>query len=141
MNWSVLHLLYVHEIRMLLRARRTVVMAILLPLVIMPLMLYAQKYSYQRRERQLSATTYRYAITGPLAARVRTLIYQAHKDLPPDSEADFFRLQQFKVFEVATTNPRDSLDKNQIHFYIETFSGEEADKLPPKKEPAQKGSE
>jgi sodium transport system permease protein len=141
MNWSVLRLLYVHEIRMLLRARRTVVMAILLPLVIMPLMLYAQKYSYQRRERQLSATTYRYAITGPLAARVRTLIDQARKDLPPDSEADFFRLQQFKVFEVATTNASDSLDRNQIHFYIETFSGEDADTLPPKKEPAQKGSQ
>ena len=54
MNWSVLRLLFLHEVKMLVRARRTVVMAILLPAVIMPLMLYAQKYSADSRERLLT---------------------------------------------------------------------------------------
>ena len=54
MNWSVLRLLYVHELKMLVRARRTVVMAVVLPAVIMPLMLYAQKFSSDRRERILT---------------------------------------------------------------------------------------
>ena len=40
MNWSVLRLLFLHELKMLVRARRTVVMAIVLPAVIMPLMLW-----------------------------------------------------------------------------------------------------
>src|SRR6185369_13198968 len=124
MNWSVLRLLYVHEMRMLLRARRTVVLAILLPLVIMPLMLYAQKYSYQRREQQLISTTYRYAVTGPLADRVRTLIAQTRASLPPETETDFDRLREYKIVELQTSNAQDSLDKNQINFYIETFSGE-----------------
>src|SRR5205809_7861902 len=62
MNWSVLRLLYIHEMRMLLRARRTVIMAIVLPAIIMPLMLYAQKYSADRRERLLTGTIYRYAL-------------------------------------------------------------------------------
>ncbi|HEU5238916.1 MAG TPA: ABC transporter permease subunit, partial [Pyrinomonadaceae bacterium] len=141
MNRRVLWLLYAHEMRMLLRARRTVVMAVLLPLVIMPLMLYAQKYSFQRRERQLIGTTYRYAVTGPLADRVRTLIAQARATLTPETESDFDRLQQFKIVELKTANARESLDNDQSHFYIETFSGEEADKLPPKKDPASKESD
>ena len=37
MNWNVLRILFLHELKMLLRARRTVVMAIVLPAVIMPL--------------------------------------------------------------------------------------------------------
>ena len=81
MNWGILRLLFVHEMKMLLRARRTVIMAIVLPAVIMPLMLYAQKYSANRRERQLTGTTYRYAITGPLADRARLLINQTRDSL------------------------------------------------------------
>ena len=77
MNRSVLWILYVHELKMLLRARRTVVMAIVIPAVMMPLMLYAQKYSHDRRERALHAATYRYVITGPLAGRVRQAIQDA----------------------------------------------------------------
>ena len=53
MNWELVRLLFLHEVRMLVRARRTVVMAIVLPAMIMPLMLYAQKYSADRRERLL----------------------------------------------------------------------------------------
>ena len=36
MNWDTVLLLYRHELRMLVRARRTVVMAIVIPAVIMP---------------------------------------------------------------------------------------------------------
>ena len=69
MNWAVLRLLFLHELRMLVRARRTVVMALVLPALIMPLMLYAQKYSLERRERLLSEAVYRFAITGESAER------------------------------------------------------------------------
>src|SRR5206468_8099260 len=84
MNWKVLRLLYLHEIRMLLRARRTVVLAVVLPAVIMPLMLYAQKYSANRRDRLLTGITYRYTITGPLAGRVRLLLNETREGLNQD---------------------------------------------------------
>src|SRR6185503_1805516 len=103
MNWSVLRLLYIHEMRMLLRARRTVIMAIVLPAVLMPLMLYAQKYSSTRRERTLAGTTYRYAITGPYAERMRMLIRQTHENLTPDDQ-DAARLRQFKFVELSVAN-------------------------------------
>ena len=136
MNWSVLRLLYVHELKMLVRARRTVVMAIVLPAVIMPLMLYAQKYSTDRRERLLTGATYRYAITGTLADRMRNLIDQTRQTIAQNHDEDLDRLRQFKFVEMQMANPRESLDKNEIQFYIEALSPDEADKNQPKDQPA-----
>src|SRR5713101_7317433 len=100
MNWGLVRLLYLHELRMLVRARRTVVMAIVLPAVIMPLMLYAQKYSADRRERLLTGTTYQYAITGEFADRVRTLIDRTHQTLLEQGDEELDGLRQFKSFEI-----------------------------------------
>jgi sodium transport system permease protein len=136
MNWRVLRLLYIHELKMLLRARRTVFMAIVIPAVLMPLMLYAQKYSHDRRERTLHAATYRYVITGPLAGRIRTAIQDARAAIDQNDE-DLADLRQFKFEELpSVSDPRENLDANVIQFYIETFSGEDADKLSPKARPA-----
>ena len=49
MNWNTLRLLYLHELRMLVRARRTVVMAIVIPIVIMPVMLFASRFASKQR--------------------------------------------------------------------------------------------
>src|SRR5215475_4763444 len=105
MNWNVLRLLYVHEMKMLVRGRRTVVMALVLPAVIMPLMLYAQKYSVNRRERLLAGTTYRYAVTGPQADRLRILIHQTQQNLDGIPDAEVEKLRQFKLVEVRVPNP------------------------------------
>jgi sodium transport system permease protein len=138
MNWSVLRLIYVHELRMLLRARRTVITAIVLPAVIMPLMLYAQKFSSDRRDRLITETTYRFTITGPLADRMRLLINQARESVNADATQEFEDLRRFKFVEAKVADPEASLDQNDIQFYIETLTGEEADKLPPKPDPAQR---
>lgn len=140
MNWSVLRLLYIHELKMLLRARRTVVMAIVIPAVIMPLMLYAQKYSHDRRERSLTATTYQYAITGALADRVRKSIENTRASIAGDKDEDLDTLRQFKFVEAPLANPRQSLENNAIQFYIEALPGDAADKLPPKQEPPARNS-
>jgi len=130
MNWSVLRLLYIHEIKMLVRARRTVVMALVIPAVIMPVMIYAQKFANERRERTLTATTYLYAVTGPLADRVRSLIENTRQAVAENKDEEFDNLRQFKFDEILVANPRESLDNNTIQFYVQAISGEEADKLP-----------
>jgi len=130
MNWSVLRLLYIHEIKMLVRARRTVVMALVIPAVIMPVMIYAQKFANDRRERTLTATTYLYAVTGPLADRVRSLIENTRQAVAENRDEEFDNLRQFKFDEIRLANPRESLDNNTIQFYVQAISGEEADKLP-----------
>lgn len=140
MNWDVLGLLYIHELRMLLRARRTVVMSIVLPALVMPIMLYASKYSHDRRDRMLRATTYQYAITGPLAGRVRSLIEKTRQTVAQDPEEELDTLRQFKAIETRVANPKESLEKNTIHFYIQTLTGEEADALPERQERARPAS-
>jgi sodium transport system permease protein len=130
MNWGLVRLLYLHELRMLLRARRTVVMAIVLPAVIMPLMLYAQKYSFERREQFLSGSSYRYAITGELTGRVRTLINQTQRGINQERGEEAEQLKQFRFFETTTTDARASLDRDEIQFYIEALTGSRPDHVP-----------
>ncbi len=139
MNWRILGLLFVHELKMLVRARRTVVMAIVIPAVMMPVMIVAQKYSIERRQRALTETTYRYAITGPLAERVRTLIADARATVTQslkDGSDQYEDLRDFKAVEINVANPRESLANEQVHFYIETIPGDEADKRPEKEDAA-----
>src|SRR5438034_9743966 len=130
MNWSVLRLLFLHELKMLVRARRTVVMALVLPALIMPLMLYAQKYSLERRERLLSEAVYRFAITGESADRIRKLINQTRRELNREQREDAGQFTQFRFFETTTANPQAALDRDEIQFYIETANETSADHVP-----------
>jgi len=130
MNWDVLKLLYIHEIKMLVRARRTVVMAIVIPAIIMPIMLFSARFSNEQRQRALEATTYNYAVTGQLADRVRELITSAKAEIDKDERESNDQLRKFKFIESPTSDPAASLERRDIYFYIATYTGEEADALP-----------
>jgi sodium transport system permease protein len=123
MNWSLFRLLYVHEMRLLLRARRTIVLSVLLPALVMPIMLLASKYSNEQRDQTLAEATYKFAIVGPLSVRVRGLIERTRNlhSTPP---------HQFKFAEILTEDPVKALENGDIQFYIRTRTGEEADRLP-----------
>jgi len=123
MNWSVFRLLYVHEMRMLVRARRTIVLAVLLPALVMPLMLLASKYSNDQRAQTLADTTYKFAIMGPLSVRVRGLIEKTGSQHSTS-------VRPFKFTEILTNDPAKALETGDIQFYIRTQTGEEADNLP-----------
>jgi sodium transport system permease protein len=130
MNWAVLRLLFLHELKMLVRARRTVFMAIVLPAVIMPLMLYAQKYSFEQREQLLSGTMFRYAITGESANRIRTLINQTRRGLAQEQREEAEQLRQFRIIETTTADAQASLDRDEIQFYIEAGTARANDHVP-----------
>lgn len=74
MNRRVVFTLLGTELRMLARDRRTIVLSVLLPLLVMPVMLYGSRFAEQRRKRTLEQTTYRYAVRGPDEALVRSWI-------------------------------------------------------------------
>ncbi len=74
MNRAKIGLLFRHEMRMLLRDRRTVVLSILLPLLVLPAILFGFKFMNEWRQEQQDTTTYRYAVVGAYADSVRTLI-------------------------------------------------------------------
>jgi len=127
MNWSIFRLLYFHEMRLLLRARRTMVLSIVFPALIMPIMLLGSKYSNDRREQALQDTNYRFAISGPLSDRIRDLI---DKTRALDSKSQ----QKFKFTEARIDDPAKALEANDIQFYIRTQTGAESDTAlnPPK---------
>ncbi|HLQ76005.1 MAG TPA: hypothetical protein VK210_01540, partial [Terriglobia bacterium] len=127
MNWSIFRLLYFHEMRLLLRARRTMVLSIVFPALIMPIMLLGSKYSNDRREQALQDTNYRFAISGPLSDRIRDLI---DKTRALDSKSQ----QKFRFTEVRIDDPGKALEANDIQFYIRTQTGAESDTAlnPPK---------
>src|SRR5688572_4534398 len=136
MNWHVVRTLFIHELKMLVRARRTVVMAVVIPVFIMPIMLYATRYTERQRQQTISDTTYQYAVTGPLAERVRELIAQARESINTGSENSSETLRNFKLVEAPAANPRESLERNELHFYLETMTGEAADAVPVEEQPA-----
>lgn len=131
MNWTTVRTLLIHELRMLTRDRRTVILSIVLPIAVMPLMLFGTRYVEQRREKTLAETVYRYAVTGTEADTVRALLAQAQVRLSRSSELkeqdDEESLAGFRFEEVRVASPDSSLKSKDIHFYLEAVNGIEGD--------------
>jgi len=74
MNWASLRLLYIHEMRMVLRSPRTIVISLVLPAVLMPLMISGSRYIQERQTVHIDETTFQYAVVGSWADETRRLI-------------------------------------------------------------------
>jgi len=111
MNWATFRVLYLHEMRLLGRARRTIVLSVLFPSLVIPIMLFASRYSNEQRETTLADTRYKYAITGPLTARTRNLI---------ETTMTSASKPKAKFQEIQTADAEASLNSSEIHFYIRT---------------------
>lgn len=138
LNPAIVRTLFLTELRMLARDRRTIIMAILLPILVTPVMLFATSGMQRVRERTLDRTVYRYALTGSEAAAVQAFITAMHErradaessasdDLAtepavaPKSDDDRFRHEAIEV-----TDPAAALAQQRIHFYLDAVSAEEA---------------
>lgn len=75
------------ELRMLLRDTRTVLIALVAPLVLFPLFIVGQRWVEQREEARLEAETYTYAVTGEREEWARDLV-DAALALEPTVEAE-----------------------------------------------------
>jgi len=126
MNRATVGLLFRNEMRMLLRDRRTVVLSILLPLAVLPMILFGFKFMSELRSEQLDATTFRYAVTGAYADSVRALIGRGARLAEKDSEEG--RLPASFV-EVEAAEPDSSLSAGDLDFYLVTQTGLQADSL------------
>ena len=124
MDWNIIRLIWTLELRTLLRSRRTIVLSVLLPILVMPLMLMATRFSTEFQERQQSSRIYSYAITGDWSDPVRLLIESAANGLENDPDSE---LQGFQYEETSASDPVASVRSGEIDFYLETFSPERAD--------------
>jgi len=118
-NWQSLKLLFVHEMRMVLRSRRTIVTSLVLPAILMPTMILGARYVQRQQAIRVDQTTFQYAVTGPWADQVRRLIAR-YKTAP--------EFKDFQIEEIDPGDPDKALDDRTLHFYIRTLSVEDADK-------------
>ena len=124
MDWKVIQLIWTVELRTLLRSRRTIILSVLLPILVMPLMLMATRFNTQFQERQQASTVYRYAIAGDWIDPTRMLVESAALALESDPESE---LHGFHYEETTVGEPTASVRAGEIDFYLETFSPESAD--------------
>ncbi|HYK88435.1 MAG TPA: ABC transporter permease subunit/CPBP intramembrane protease [Acidobacteriota bacterium] len=140
MNWESVRILLIHELRMLLRDRRTVILAVVLPLFIYPVMIFATKSINERRERTLQETTYRYAVTGTDQDTLRLILAKAKESrtqAESGAQENGEKPEHFKLEEVAVKDASASLRDKEIHFYLEALTGAQADALPKETKPKQ----
>ncbi|MCP4663795.1 MAG: CPBP family intramembrane metalloprotease [bacterium] len=128
--------LYRYELRMLLRDRRTIIVSVVLPILVMPLILFASQITEGWRQKRIEAATYSYAVTGTEAALARELIAE-WQGAPPGDEDRLLRIE-----EADSSDPATDLDNKEIDFYIEALSAaeaaEEAEKEAAEEEPAER---
>ncbi len=110
---------YRQELRMFLRDRRAVVLSIVLPVLVMPLLIFGSHWAQQRRARELETATHKYVLIGPEAPRLRSVIAEAIKQgwTRGNDEAD--KDAHFKLEEVNDADPNRSLSSERIDFYLE----------------------
>src|SRR5262249_613205 len=71
-----------------------------------------------------------YAVTGSMTDRARSLIARGKAEVDKRTDEDSTQLRGFKFRETPVADPEASLEHGDIHFYIQTYTGEEADALP-----------
>ncbi|MCE7874244.1 CPBP family intramembrane metalloprotease, partial [bacterium CPR1] len=99
MNWSQVRILLAHELRMVYRDGRTLVLSILLPLLLVPLVLGSLSMVNARRQHQISQT-YLYVLENGNPF-LRRLLEQSRQQLPGDEDPNPDRLRRLRFQEVS----------------------------------------
>lgn len=119
LHWDIVRALFRTELRMMLRDRRTVVMSIVLPAVVLPLMLTASRRMEARRERRLADTVYTYGVTGARAEDARRVLaaVRAEREKTPEG---------FKFTDAGPADAARALEAKDIFFYVDATTAAEA---------------
>jgi len=99
---SITMTLYCNELRILLRDRRTILMSIVLPLLLMPIMLFGSSFLQRRQEQKLQTREFLIAVTGSQAEKVRSILVATRNRLDAnDKEKGTFRFKYLPVAGLA----------------------------------------
>jgi sodium transport system permease protein len=116
MRWATVRVLFLHEIRTLLRDRRAVFLSIVLPLLVTPMILLAASATERRRQRTLEETVFQYAVTGPWTDELRSILKEAGGGEPP-----------FRMAEAHPADAAAALRNREIHLHLQALTGDAAD--------------
>ena len=119
---GALRTLFIFEMKMLLRDRRTVLFSVLLPILIFPAMILIMNVVERERTDRLSTMTYEYAVVGSREEWARALVERALAlgAESPDS-GEMVHLFEEKV----VANPDSLLEAGMLHFVVRGLDAEE----------------
>ncbi len=125
---AIVFALFRNELRMILRDKRTIITAVLLPLIITPLMLAGSSHTRKKREATLQSKVYQFAITGTNVAEIRTVVQLTEERLSAQAKTN---ASVFKFKEVENTNSIAALNRGVLDFVLEGFIEESGSNDPP----------
>lgn len=101
------------ELRTLIRDRRTVFVSVVLPVLVMPVLLFAGQWMNQRREHRLDTTEFTYAVAGSRADLARTLLARTEKRLDAEDPP------ALRLREIAVDDPEEALKEGALDVLVE----------------------
>ena len=123
---GVLGTLFRYEIRMLLRDTRTILIAVVAPLIMFPAYILVMNFVESREQRALEEETYTYAVAGSRAGWAAELVREAIT--AGRSEMDSLRAPA--VFELQSPeNPEEALANGDLHVLVQGLSPREWDSI------------
>ncbi|HEY3383946.1 MAG TPA: CPBP family glutamic-type intramembrane protease [Vicinamibacterales bacterium] len=128
LDTAVVRTLLRTEILMLLRDRRTLVLSVVLPLLLMPLMMFGSQIMEKRRQQRLETAEYTFAVTGPAAAEVRPHVDATVARLLRERANDASVL---RVREIVVTDGLAALRREQLDFVVEASTAPASPVVPP----------
>ncbi len=114
------------ELRMLLRDRRTLLLAVIAPLVIFPAYILILRFVESRERKALEEAVYGYAVTGSQADWAAELVEAALARPVLSADSSFFR-PRFHRLEPA--DPFAALGRGDLRLVVEGLSAQEWDSL------------
>ncbi|MBN2370884.1 MAG: CPBP family intramembrane metalloprotease [Vicinamibacteria bacterium] len=111
LDWRTACTLYRAELRMALRDRRTLFFSIVLPLLVMPVMLFASHLMRQKRTAELAAMTHSLAIVGPEAETARGWILSAAARAEQGATC-------FEIKEATETGAKAALARDDLSLFV-----------------------
>jgi sodium transport system permease protein len=117
--------LFRNELRMILRDKRSVLAAVVLPFILMPVMLFASTWMQKKREQHLRTATFSYAVTGSQADRVRAWMADAARHdsaVQSTNGASHLRFEESREQE-----PLSALTNGALHLVVEGLTKAEAE--------------
>jgi sodium transport system permease protein len=114
-------ILYRTELRMTVRDKRAVFFSLVLPLLLMPVMLFSSFWVQKRRTAELAAMTHTYAVTGTEAGRARQWIAEAlaraaAADPDPGAETKKSGAMHFEAAD--PSDPAAALESDKLGCYV-----------------------
>ncbi len=113
------------DLRSLLRDRRTVIFSLVLPLVVMPLFMFASSTLEQKRQQRLLHETFTYAVTGDRPNLVQDTVARAIETARTSADGNGGAPALTYVL-VASDDPADDVRAGRLDAYVELVTGEQA---------------